>query len=59
MALWPRHTDTEPASAHPFAQTLPAIEALEGRGVVRKVDASRGLDDVFDAACKVYEQLGV
>ena len=38
-------------------QTLPAIHMLQTRGVVSKVDASVGLDEVFAAACAAYEAL--
>ena len=38
-------------------QTLPAINMLQTRGVVSKVDASKDLDDVFNAACAAYEKM--
>ena len=38
-------------------QTLPAIQALETRGVLTKVDASGSADEVFAKLAAAYEQM--
>ena len=36
-------------------QSMPVVEALDGRGLLRKIDASGDEAAVFDLACKAFE----